>query len=391
MNPTKPGSHLSAYEKSRRETAQARRQGIAKYLPEAEIEPLPELPEPVIKEDSPRRKRVFLILLASLLCILLLVLLAVFLVFHHFYSAMNIQTRQDIQARETIPSMVLDGTDFLPEEPPENAVSLTEAEVSSLDQELAAHTAGEELFRDSNVYNILLLGVDAQSNLLERTDAMILVSINKSTKEIYLTSFLRDIYLHIPDYGSQRLNAANVVGGPTRTMETIEQNFGISINNYAAVNFDTFSAVIDILGGVDIYLSAAEASTIGVGSSEGSYHLDGKNALYYCRIRKLDSDFGRSGRQRKVLESLWTSLKDSSLSDATNLLYEVLPQVTTDLSQSDCLSLLAIATQILDYDLVSNYIPAEGTYQLSMVNGMSVIVVDMEENSAILKTTIYGK
>lgn len=392
MEPNNNGSNLTPYEQSRRESAKERRHGISKYLPEVEFEPLPEPEEePIPEEESPRKKRVFLIILASLLGFLLIVLLGIFLVFHHFYSAMNIQTREDAaETVDTAPTVVLDGTEFL-EEPDPNAVSMTDAEVEALEKELEEQAATDALFRDSNVYNILLLGVDAENNTQERTDAMILVSINKSTGEIYLTSFLRDMYLHIPDYGSHRLNTANVVGGPARTMETIEQNFGISINNYAAVSFSAFKDIIDILGGVEVYLSADEASTVRVGSSEGSYHLDGADALEYCRIRNLDSDFGRTQRQRKVLESLWYSLKDSTLSEATDLLYSVLPQVTTDLSQADCLTLLTFATQILDYELVSNRIPAEETYYLSMVKGMSVIVVDTEENSAILKTTVYGE
>ena len=390
MSSPNHGAHLSDYEKKRRETAAARRHGIAKFLPETEPEPIPDIPEP-LPEDSPKKKKTLLILFLTLMGLLLLVLLGVFMVFHHFYSSMNIQTREEINAAYEAASdtaLLLDGE---LEDPVEGAVILTEDEITDLDEKLREGVAANEIFENKDVYNILLLGNDSRANnIAERTDAMILVSINTATKKIYLTSFLRDIYLHIPNYGSQRLNVANAVGGPSRTVDTIEQNFGISINNYAEVNFIAFENIIDTLGGVDIYLTTAEAQHLKIGQSSGTYHLDGGYALSYCRIRALDSDFGRTERQRKVLETLWTNMHDITLTDAYELMEIILPQVTTDVTQADCLNLLSIAAQIGDYELVSHSIPASGTYELSMVKGMSVIVADIEENSAILRTTVYS-
>lgn len=391
MSAPNPGSHLSNYEQKRRETAASRRRGIAKFLPETEMAPLPDIPDPLPEEDSPKKKKTFLILFLTLMGLLFLVLLGVFLVFRHFYASMNIQTREEINAAyETVdPAIVLEGE---LEDPVEGAPVLTEEEVTNLDEQLKEGVAANEIFENKDVYNILLLGNDSRANnIAERTDAMILVSINTATKKIYLTSFLRDIYLHIPDYGSQRLNVANVVGGPSRTVDTIEQNFGISINNYAEVNFIAFENIIDTLGGVDIYLTTAEAEYLELGNSGGTYHLNGKKALTYCRIRSLDSDFSRTERQRTVLETLWTDMRDISLTEAYELMEVILPQVTTDVTQADCLNLLTIATQIFDYDLISHSIPTTGTYEITMVKGMSVIVADIEENSAFLRTTVYDE
>lgn len=390
MSSQKPGSHLSDYERMRRETAAARRRGLAKYLPETEMEPLSHIPEP-LPEDSPKKKKTVLIVFLTLIGILLLVLLGVFLVFQHIYSSLNIQTREESSAAyEAVePSIVLAGE---LEDPVEGARVLSEEEVSDLDNKLREGVAANEIFENKDVYNILLMGNDSRAdNIAERTDAMILVSINTATKKIYLTSFLRDLYIHIPDYGSQRLNVANVVGGPARTVDTIEQNFGISINNYAEVNFIAFENIINTLGGVDIYLSGAEAEYLKLGSSGGTYHLDGKHALTYCRIRSLDSDFGRTERQRTVLETLWTDMRHISLSEAYELMEIILPQVTTDVTRADCINLISIATQIFSYELISNSIPTSGTYEITMVKDMSVIVADIEENSAFLRTTVYGE
>lgn len=388
MSSQQYGPPMSDYEKNRRKSAASRRHGIAKLLPEAEFEPLPGIPE-LRQEPFSHRTRSLRFLLCFLLGVLLFALLSVCMVFHHIYSSMNIQAREELNAayESADPSIVLEGE----LDAPQSAPLLTGEDVTDLDNKLREGAVDNEIFEDKDVYNILLLGNDSRADsITERTDAMILVSINTARKTIYLTSFLRDLYLHIPDYGSQRLNAANAVGGPSRTVDTIEQNFGISINNYAEVNFIAFESIIDTLGGVDIYLTTAEAEHLELGISGGTYHLDGENALLYCRIRALDSDFGRTERQRNVLETLWADLRDISLTDAYELMEIILPQVTTDVTRADCLSLLAIAAQIRDYELISHSIPASGTYEFTMVRGMSVIVADMEENSAILRTTVYG-
>ena len=390
MSSPNHGSHLSDYEKKRRETAAASRRGLAKFLPEATPDPIPDIPESLPK-DSPKKKKTLRITCLILMGLLALVFLGMVMIFHHIYSSMNVQARDEIHAAYDPASSTTLLEDSELEGPVGGAIVLTEQEITILDEKLKEGVAANDIFENKDVYNILLLGNDSRTdNIDERTDAMILVSINTATKKIYLTSFLRDIYLHIPNYGNQRLNVANVVGGPSLTVDTIEQNFGISINNYAEVNFVAFENIIDTLGGVDIYLTTAEAQYLELGQSSGTYHLDGEYALSYCRIRALDDDFGRTERQRKVLETLWGNMHDITLTDAYELMEIILPQVTTDVTQADSLNLLSIVAQIGNYELVSHSIPAAGTYELSMVKGMSVIVADIEENSAMLRTTVYS-
>lgn len=243
-----------------------------------------------------------------------------------------------------------------------------------------------------DVYNLLLLGNDSRSDdTNERTDVMLLVSLNRDAKTITLVSFLRDIYLPIPGYYSHRLNTANVLGGPTLTVETIEENFHIDIHGYAAVNFSAFVSIIDTLGGVELSLSADEARVVGCGESAGNYHLTGEQALSYCRIRSLDSDFGRTERQRKLLDALWQDAKDTSLSDAYSLMTELLPQITTDLSAAECLSLLATAARMDDYTLRSARIPADGTWSDASIDGMAVLELDFESNAGYLQELLYGE
>lgn len=350
-----------------------------------------------------------LIALGIVVGVVVLLLLALYFVFLHFYSSMNI--RRGTASLSEPYSVSMNELAYEESEIEGESVVLSEEEQRLLDEALAARAeAGVEFPHDGNVYNILLLGNDTRgSGVNERTDAMILVSINKDTKEIIMSSFLRDIYIYIPGWGSNRLNAANVFGGPELTVETIERNFGVDIHNYAEVNFYAFIDIIDILGGVDVELSNAEISEMNkkmqevnyysnndtydhnIDGGPGSYHLNGDQTLAYCRVRYADSDFGRTERQRIVLEQLWDKAKDMSLIDATSILNQVLPQVTTDLSQMDCLNLLISALQMLSYETTSLHIPADGAYYLTMINEMSVLSIDMEENTQILQSAIYGE
>lgn len=381
-------SPLSDYEKKRRETASDRRRGLVKYLPDARFESIPHKEKP-IPDVPPGKTETFLNTLPSLMNFLTPVLLGIFLIFYHFHAPGTPLPGENPHAggQHSASPIILEA-----EAPLEGAAVLTEDEVARLDETLREGVAANEIFENRDVYSILLMGNDSRANdIAERTDAMILVSINTATGRIYLTSFLRDLYVHIPGLGSQRLNAANVVGGPGLAVDTIEQNFGISINNYAEIGFITFENIIDTLGGVDIYLTSAEARYLEIGETGGTYHLSGQDALTYCRIRSLDSDFVRTERQRDLLKTLWTDIQGISLTEACGLMEVILPQVTTDVTETDCLNLISIATEIPDYEIISHSIPATGTYEITMVKDMSVIVADMEENSAILRTTVYGK
>lgn len=344
------------------------------------------------RASKPRKKgRTTIIILSVLVGLVLLILLGAFLVFESIYGSMNIQ-KGDLNPSELLQIDLDSILNAEEEEPVEGAVTLTQEEADALQQELMDNIANNELLEDSNVYNILLLGNDSRSNNInERSDVMLLVSINTESKGIVLTSFMRDIYIYIPGYFSHRLNTANALAGPSLTVDTIEQNFGIAIDNYAEVNFIAFAEIIDTLGGVDIELTAAEAQVVGCGYDAGTYHLNGDQALSYCRIRKLDSDFNRTERQRKLLMALWGDMNNISLTEAYSLMNTILPQVTTDLSQSDCLNLLALVTQISDYDLYSTRIPADGTYTLTMIDGMSVIRTDISANHDHLMNYIYNQ
>lgn len=250
---------------------------------------------------------------------------------------------------------------------------------------------------EKNVINIMLIGQDRRPGEGRcRSDAMILCSICLEDKTLVMTSFQRDTYVQYPEgYSDHKLNSAYQWGGMPLLDETLEMNYGIHIDGNIEVDFNRFVQIIDLLGGVDISLTQAEADWLSLGGntiSPGAQHLDGKMALAYARIRKIDNDFGRTNRQRKVIISLLNSCKGSSMTTLTNLVKEILPIIATDMSEKEIMNLAMDLIPILkELEITSQSIPAKGTYTDARVKGMYVLIPDLEANRALLRETIYGE
>ncbi len=269
----------------------------------------------------------------------------------------------------------------------------------------------DEPMKEEGVTNILLIGNDSRENGGDgRSDAMILVSISNRTQTIYLTSLLRDIYVEIPGHESNRLNAAYAFGGPELLLETIKQNFDIEVNRYVQVNFQAFANLIDAVGGVELELTNEEVKLVNAYLNEynmlenrpmntdylpedasGLLHLNGPQALAYSRNRYIGSDFGRTQRQRKILEAVFHQLPSSVLTNLNELIDGILPNLTTNISRSECYLLSMDAPKLLTYELVQASIPIEGSYQNATIRKMSVLQVDFEKNKEFIRTKIYGE
>ena len=253
---------------------------------------------------------------------------------------------------------------------------------------------------NSGLTNILLIGQDAregESQSQARSDSMILCTYNKNTKQLTMTSFLRDLYVPIPGHGSNRINAAYAYGGADLLKKTIDETFNIAIDGYMEVDFSLFSDIIDSMGGVEIQLRQDEAEVINqqTGSSlnEGTHVLDGFQALTYSRIRSLDldGDFSRTSRQRKVINALADSLRGSSIKELAPVISKILPMITTDLSRGQ---LLLYAVDILPHlsqmDIRSQSIPAAGTFTDQIIDGMAVLEADMAAQNQYLQNTLLN-
>lgn len=234
---------------------------------------------------------------------------------------------------------------------------------------------------DDNLFNILLIGQDRRPDEgRQRSDAMILCSFNYETNELAMISFLRDLYVQIPGYSANRLNAAYAFGGFPLIKQTFNENFGVSIDGCLEVDFDSFETIIDILGGVDIELTAAEAQIVGGDAHEGFCLLNGEQALVYTRTRKIDSDFQRTERQRTLLSSVFTKMKDCTMAELMSLVGQILPLMTTDMSDDVLLSFAANLASSLSELKIENYgVPSQGNYKNETINGMAVLVPDLYE------------
>lgn len=249
-----------------------------------------------------------------------------------------------------------------------------------------------ERLQSSDVVNILLIGQDAR-----RSDSMILLSLNKKTNSITLTSFMRDLYVQIPGgYRDNRINAAYAWGGRDLLNATIEKNFGVVIDGDVEVGFDQFSKIINILGGVDVKLTSAEAKhmrSLGYEDiQEGMNHLTGGQALTFCRIRKIDSDHNRTERQRRVLTALANSARSMNAAQMLDLVNQVLPYVRTNLSSQQIIDVATSGLSILASggQIQSGKVPQSGHYYGSKIMGMQVLVPDLIKCNQYLKQTIYG-
>ncbi len=274
------------------------------------------------------------------------------------------------------------------------------------------HIDGVELVSDKNVRNILLIGCDKANGGSSRSDSIMIASVNKSTGRITICSILRDTHLYIPGEREAKVNAAYAWGGANLLIQTIEHNFGIKIDDYATVNFEMFTALVDGLGGVDVEVTEDEADYINnrhrygkekkpdVFESGESVHLNGYQALWYSRIRKLDSDFMRTQRQRKVISAIASKVKGQinpiGIFGLVSTAKEVAPYIETTLSTSDFWSLIFSLSGCLtksgadtDKLLVSQQIPFDDTWWYSSQWDGSSISIDLEENKQMLYTLLY--
>ena len=240
--------------------------------------------------------------------------------------------------------------------------------------------------------NILLIGRDARPGEINgRSDSMVILTIDKKEKTIKMTSILRDLYVTFPDdeYLPARINHAHSWGGPIYLLDTITQNLRIRISKYISVDFGGLENVIDTIGGVDINLTDAEAERIGV--SAGMNHLNGAQALSFTRIRYIDSDFRRTGRQRQVLEEIFNKGKKKNPVEIVSLANELLPLVTTNMSKMEIVGFASNSNKYMKYPMAGEMmIPQEGTYEGQMIRDMALLVADMPTNVKDLHIHIFG-
>jgi len=271
---------------------------------------------------------------------------------------------------------------------------------------MAEDQAGEE----SGWWNILLLGGDARS-LTEfgRTDMMLILSINRDEGLVKMTSIMRDTWVENRGVGfTNKINAANVFGGPELAVKTVNACFDMDIDEYVLVNMNGLVAIIDMLGGVDVDVTESERGNINMYAENylthiaeydgdtyleetGLVHLNGLFAVAYCRDRYSDSDFGRVMRQQEVLLALAGNAQNMDVDELMAMVDEVAARMSTNMTNEQ-LKEAAMACLTVDIAEVGQFrIPAEGAYRSGTFDGVWCIKADYDENAELLHEFIYGE
>lgn len=345
------------------------------------------------------KRRKWLTAAGILLVLLLLPAAAALGIFKHYYNMLDY--RQDELAdsfEETLPAGGGNENDEYQSTLPE----ASQDEIAVIEERLRQNTqAMQALPGESDAFTVLLIGVDSRKDSYSgRSDAMILVSVNRETQQVVMTSLLRDMYVSIPGHESNRLNAAYAYGGTTLLTETIEKNFGIPVDRCVVINFYLLMDVIDALGGIDITVTADEIDVMNMyinsqnrllgnpggqdilsESDAGTISVNGSQALAYARVRYVGTDFARTGRQREIIARCAEKIRKMDLGQANEMMETFLPRVRTDLTESDCASLLMLGLQLPDFEMQTMTIPMEGTWKNARIRGMSVLTVDFSANT----------
>jgi len=254
-----------------------------------------------------------------------------------------------------------------------------------------------------DVLNVLLLGIDDEP----LADAIMLVSINQRTRMITLLSFLRDSYTYLNIEEQQmfhRLNSAYMMGGPEGVVEAVTRLFKIRIDNYIAMCMRSFPGLIDALGGVRVDVTPAEANFINrtAPSMQWSFPqgenvlLNGRQALVFTRIRRLDSDMARTNRQQLVIQSLIQAARGANVRQLYNALDAALPFVYTDFTRGELIRRTPAAMGWLNFGMTMMHIPIidEGEHQSAFpgtVHGAYVFITDFPLAAQQAQLALYGE
>lgn len=272
--------------------------------------------------------------------------------------------------------------------------------IENVEKELLADTSDTE--KSDEIINILLVGADKRSTWTEdgRSDSCMIATLDKKNEKIKITSIMRDIYINIPDNGMHKFNAAYSYGGVELLYKTILSNFGVSVQGYVVVDFAAFKKIIDILGGVDIKLTTEEHSilmsryhrTSVLKLKPGLNKMNGTQALAYCRLRQdARADFGRTERQRYVLNQIFIAMKSQPMSKWYEVAESIMPEISTDLSNDEIFDLMKDVVFMGTTDIEQLRIPVDGTYENGSVNGNDILEIDLKANKKAMKEYIFGK
>ena len=358
------------------------------------------------KKSMGKGKKIALIIGIVVAAILLALVIGVVV----WYNGMlNLITRPEPTEKELTPQEL---EDILNYNPDANKETTMVVETTVPTEAPTTVPTEPDYSKTGKIINIMLVGQNYRDGEYSKlSDTMILCTINRETNTLTLTSFLRDLYVKLPNYkghtfGQQRINVAynlgwhwgGELGGMEMLSQCIYENFGVEIDHSVEINFDDFIQLIDAMGGIEIELSETEATYLTKDPhNEGEFEaglatLDGDSALAYARMRKStpdDNDFKRTERQKKVISKIVDKVRGMSLSEMNALLKTILPMVITDMSNEDITTyMVELLPMLVDLKIESHQCPAEGTYSGQMVDiggyPSGVLVPNLQKNRELL-------
>lgn len=330
--------------------------------------------------------------------------------YHYEFSRMQRENAGDYSSEEVV-KRVSEETDD------DDSNKAMEKQTKGLQSGEAVAAEGD-VFKDDDVYNILLIGTDDRTRKFAadaRGDSCILLSLNKKTGKVHLVSFERGIGVPIlsgPYKGQYDwLTHTFRYGGAELMTAEIRENFKIDVDRYIRINIQTLIDVINAIGGVDVAMTPKEAEHIN--HPEGTYtagyimgmhveddmqvchagmnHLNGATAMVYARTRAIDDDWHRMKRQRRIIMAAANKLSKLSTTQMLEVLNDVVPMIQTNLSESEVAELLTLAPKFMGAKVEQMAVPATGTYGVMKgMEGRSLFAVDFNINSKIILSALYG-
>lgn len=375
------------------------------------------------KEKSPKGKRIALGIVCALLALVVIAMVGGTVLADTLLSGVNyVEKGQDatLSPEEALALLASEKAEQdATEDEEEPTEASTEAATEETTEEPAEETTeepteDEETLGTDNpdavgdedyITNVLLVGQDSRQGRRERSDTMILVTINSEKNTIVLTSFMRDMYVMIPGYFKEKINAAYMLGGMDLLNATLYENFGVVVDHNVEVSFKQFTKIIDYLGGIDMELTAKEADFINNAVKvskadrlvEGMNHLNGDRALVYARYRKdATGDFGRTERQRKTINAVIEKYKDSDLTTMIGMVNKLMGMITTNMTKTEILGYaVKYFPMLATAELVSQRVPFDGVddkgnnyFYMDKVNEISVVVPRLKSNAEKLAETL---
>ena len=247
----------------------------------------------------------------------------------------------------------------------------------------------------NHIKNIALLGVDSVDGAKGRSDTVMIATIDTEHKKLKLTSIMRDTYVSIPGRQNDKLNHAYAYGGPELSIQTLNQNFDLNIDDFVSVNFSTLPKIVDKLGGISIdvdteelkyindyidHLNSINGTNAAHITNSGEQTLNGTQAMAYCRIRYTDGgDFKRTERNREVLIKMFNKMCTVSPIDLPDIIEEMLPMVQTSMEPFEILDLAKSTLKMApELTIEQQRIPMDGYCRDKMINGVYYLTFDKD-------------